>query len=233
MLSIVIPAHNEAQYLGATLAALASAVKEAVIDVDHEIVVVDDGSTDATAEIARAAGARVVSVDVRQIAASRNAGARAARGDMLVFVDADTIVPASVLRAAVAAMQAGAVGGGARAVYNAGTPPWAQRAIGLVSWFMAQVSWAAGCFVFAQREPFERAGGFDERYFASEEIHLSRAMKRQGRFVIIPEFVVTSGRKAEVYSAWDTLRLGTRMLWPGTLKRRDRLHFWYRRHDKS
>ena len=58
----------------------------------------------------------------------------------------------------------------------------------------------------------------------------ARAMKRLGRFVILPQFVVTSGRKAQVYSLWDTLRLGTRMLWPGTLKRRDRLHFWYTRH---
>ena len=228
MLSIIIPAHNEEQYIGATLNAVASAARQ--IGIEHEILVVDDGSTDRTAEIARAGGARVVTVAVRQIGAARNAGARAARGDTFLFVDADTIVSAPVLSAAVDAMRTGAVGGGARATYDEGTPVWAQRAIHAVSWSMAQVSWAAGCFVFARRDAFDRAGGFDERYFASEEVHFSRAMKRLGRFVIVPLRVVTSGRKAQVYSLWDTLRLGTRMLWPGTLKRRDRLHFWYTRH---
>jgi GT2 family glycosyltransferase len=45
--------------------------------------------------------------------------------------------------------------------------------------------WARGCFVFCTREAFEKAGGFDERYFASEEIHFSQALKRHGRFVML------------------------------------------------
>jgi glycosyltransferase involved in cell wall biosynthesis len=226
LLSIIVPAHNEEAFIRPTLRALDAAARDA--GVPFEIVVVDDSSTDRTAAIAAAQGARIVGANVRQIAGARNAGARAARGDRLLFVDADTMVPAEALRAALAEMDAGAVGGGASPVFDAGTPVWARRTIGLTVWFMRRMGWAAGCFLFARREPFERAGGFDERYFASEEIHLSRALKRLGRFVILREQVVTSGRKTHRYSAAHAFWVALRMLRPGALKRRDRLEFWYR-----
>lgn len=226
MLSIIVPAHNEEALIRQTLRALDAAAREA--GVGFEIIVVDDGSTDRTAAIAAAQGARIVGADVRQIAAARNAGARAALGDRLMFVDADTIVPSAALRAAVEAMDLGAVGGGASPVFDSGTPAWARRTIGFTVWFMRGMGWAAGCFLFARRDAFERAGGFDERYFASEEIHLSRALKRLGRVVILRERVVTSGRKAHDYSAAHAFWVAIRMLRPGALKRRDRLEFWYR-----
>lgn len=226
MLTIVVPAHNEEALIGETLRALDAAAR--ATSQPFEIVVVDDASTDRTAEIAAAVGARLVSANVRQIAAARNVGARAARGDLLVFVDADTVVPPEVLRGAVEQMQGGAAGGGAMPMFDAGTPAWGQRLIAVTVWMLRTMGWAAGCFVFARRDAFERAGGFDERYFASEEIHLSRALKRIGRFVILPDRVVTSARKVHAYSAAHALWLGMQMLRPGTLKRRDRLEFWYR-----
>ena len=231
VVSIVIPAHNEEALLGRTLEALRTAL--AGIGDASEIVVVDDSSTDRTAEIAGAHGARVVRAEVHQIAAARNAGARAAAGGYLVFVDADTIVPPDVLRAAIEAMHGGAAGGGSSAVFEPAAPRWAHRAIAMAAWLMRIAQWAPGCFIFAERRAFEQAGGFDERYFASEEIHLSRVLKRIGPFVLLRGPVVTSARKAEHYSMSHTFWLMLRMLWPGSLKRREGLEFWYTRHHKS
>src|SRR5262245_9002167 len=108
--SFIIPAYNEEQLLGRTLNAIDQAAR--ILGEPVEVIVADDASTDRTAAIAQEHGAHLVSVKCRQIAATRNAGARAANGDMFVFVDADTIVTEAAVRAAIAAMRGGAVGGG-------------------------------------------------------------------------------------------------------------------------
>ena len=107
MISFIIPAYNEDALLGQTLRALRAAADG--VGEEFEIIVADEGSTDRTAEIAREFGAAVVSVNRRQIAAARNAGAAAARGKYLFFIDADTIVTESPLRRAIDAMRDGAV----------------------------------------------------------------------------------------------------------------------------
>ena len=231
LLSIVVPAHNEEALLGVTLDALNAAIAQSGIAT--ELIVVDDASTDRTRQIAQEKGATVVTTTVRQIAGARNAGARAAGGELLLFVDADTIVPPHLVRRAVEVMRDGAVGGGASAKFEADAPRWAHRAIAFAAWLLRHAGWAAGCFLFARRDAFERAGGFDERYFASEEIHLSRALKRLGRVVILPDAVLTSARKAEHYTMWHSLWLMARMAWPGSLRRREGLDFWYTRHNKT
>lgn len=225
MISIVIPAYNEELLLGDTLRTLHASA--ASIGEPYEIIVVDDGSTDRTAEIAREHGARVVGVNLRHIAAARNAGATVAAGDLLIFVDADTLVPPEVLQGAAAAVRAGAVGGGSAARLDSNDPWWGPPAMAFVSWLMRTARWAAGCFMFVRADVFRRVGGFDERYFASEEIHLSRAVKKHGRFVILRASVITSGRKGRLFTARQFLWQFVRALRPGTLKRRDRLDVWY------
>ena len=225
MISIIIPAYNEESLIAATLRAVrdsADAAGEA-----YEIIVADDGSTDRTAEIARAEGAHVVSVHVRQIAAARNAGARAAKGDLLVFVDADTLVSPAVLQGAIRAVRAGAVGGGSAAQTDSNDPRWGPPLMVFASWLMRTLGWAAGCFVFVRTDVFQRVGGFDELYFASEEIHLSRAVKKHGRFVMLREAVITSGRKGRLFTPWQMFWQFASALRPSTLKRRDRLDLWY------
>jgi glycosyltransferase involved in cell wall biosynthesis len=227
MLSLIVPAHNEARLLGATLEALHAAARACAGE--YEILVVDDASTDRTGAVAAGSGARVLRVEHRHIAATRNAGARAASGEVLVFVDADALVGADVLRAALAALANGAVGGGA-AVRLAGPVRMHERVMietTIVAFRLARI--APGCFVFCTRAAFEAAGGFDERYFAGEDVALSRALARQGRFTILREAVYTSARKLRTHSALDHLRLLARFAWRrrGLLRSRRGLELWY------
>lgn len=196
---------------------------------ESELIVVDDSSTDTTAEIAAAAGARVVRASCRQISAVRNVGARAAGGQAFVFVDADTTIDADVLRGVLRALGGGAAGGGAGVRFDEPVPAYARIMIAATVWMFARLKLAAGCFVFCTREAFERVGGFDERIFAAEEIFFSRALRRQGRVVVLREKVTTSGRKVRTHSAREMLR----PLWVLALKgrkalsSRSHLGLWY------
>src|SRR3954467_603234 len=98
MISFVVPAHNEEFCLPKTLGAIHASVR--AIGEPYEVIVVDDASTDATAQVAREHEAIVVQVNHRQIAATRNSGARAARGERFFFVDADTTINPSVVKSA-------------------------------------------------------------------------------------------------------------------------------------
>ena len=226
MLSFVVPAYNEEKYLGATLASIHAAAK--AVGEPYEIIVADDASSDATASVAQGLGARVVTVENRQIAKTRNSGARAASGDMLIFVDADTTVDDKVVRAAVEAMRAGAVGGGAAVRFEV-APRWAHALMLLFVPLFRLLKWAAGCFVFCTRAAFENAGGFDETYFAGEEIIFSMALKRQGRFVVVRPMVTTSARKTENRTFWQMLWLCLEVLVrsPFGIKKREHADFWY------
>src|SRR5262245_58504290 len=97
-LSVIIPAYNEEKLLPGCLAHVRAALAaNAAADWASEVIVADNNSTDRTAELARAAGARVVFEPVNQISRARNAGARVASGDLFLFVDADsTLHPATV-----------------------------------------------------------------------------------------------------------------------------------------
>jgi glycosyltransferase involved in cell wall biosynthesis len=227
MMSFIVPAYNEEPLIGRTLAAIHVAARET--GVPYEVIVVDDGSTDRTAQVAGECGARVVRVECRQIAGTRNAGAREAAGEILVFVDADTIITASTLRATLAALGAGAVAGGASLRLD-GRIPWHGRLLlWLVRAGMRLARLAAGCYLFCTRAAFEAAGGFDERLFASEEIALSRALARQGRVVILRETVLSSGRKLRTHSGWEILRMMSAVArqGPRALRSREELELWY------
>lgn len=233
MISFIVPAYNEEQLIGATLKALDSAAKG--LNEAFEIIVVDDASDDQTAAIARSAGARIVRVSHRQIAATRNSGAREAKGDIFIFVDADTLTNESVVKAAVNALREGAVGGGASVYFDGRLPLYARLVLPSSIWLSRAARLAGGCFLFCTRDAFEAVGGFDERYFCAEELVLGRAMKRRGRFIVLKESVTTSGRKLRDYPAMKLLRLLARMAWDGprSLMKRPGLDFWYNQRSKD
>jgi len=227
VLSFVVPAYNEELTILGTLTSIHEAMK--AVGGEYEIVVADDASTDTTAALAHQAGARVVYVENRQISKTRNAGARAARGDRLIFVDADTQVNAEVIRATLWTLDHGAVGGGASPVFDSQAPSWGPPMIKSVIVFMRWFRLAAGCFFFVRRDAFDAVGGFDERHFAGEEVMLSWALRRHGRVEILPEHVVTSSRKFRTRSlgqtAWITLRLMAKGF--GGARSREHTSFWY------
>lgn len=233
MLSFVIPAHDEAPRLPATIDALHATA--ATLGIAYEIVVVDDASRDGTGEVAARHGARVLRVEHRHIAATRNAGAKVATGEVLVFVDADTRVPAGTLAAALSALRGGAIGGGARVAFE-GPLRWHQRlavTAGVLAVRVARI--APGCFIFCTRAAYTATGGFDERWYAGEDVAMSRALARVGRFVLLRERVWSSPRKLDQFSAAEHLALVLRVVLRGrgVLRSREHLALWYERRERD
>ncbi len=236
--SIVLPAYNEAALLPATLARLREAM--AGIALRGEIVVCDNNSTDATPELARAAGASVVFEPFNQITRAPNAGARAARGRFLVFVDADTLVPGSLLAQALDALGSGrACGGGAAVAMEGLSGGLALRMVAVWNALSRGRRLAAGSFVFCLRDGFLAVGGFSEQVYASEEIWLSRDLKRWGlarglEFLILDEAVTTSGRKARWYPAPVLLAVMVGfVVCPWLVRSRHYCWLWYRRPSQT
>lgn len=231
-LSFAIPAHDEETQLPETLLAIHAAAQECglALDRDYEVVVADDASTDGTARVAAAHGARVVHHDARQIAASRNAAARAARGDWIVFVDADTRVNAEAVGATLIAFEAGATGGGCRVRFDEPVPRYADVLLHLMMVGYRLVGLASGAYIFCTREAWSAIGGFDETLYAGEEAIMSAAIRHHGRFVFLNQVAIeTSGRKLRAYGMGEIflelvkLGLGGRR----RLRRRDKLDIWY------
>ena len=126
---------------------------------------------------------------------------------MFVFLDADTIVNARVITAAIRAINQGAVGGGCEVRFDGRLPLYARAFVAVTVPLYRVLRLASGCFLFCTREAFHASGGFDEGLFAAEEGAMSRALGRHGRFVVLREFVVTSGRKFRAHSAPEVLGL--------------------------
>lgn len=237
--SIIIPAYNEAAELPATLAAIRHAMQ--AVDLSGEIIVVDNNSTDATAEIATREGAdQVVFEPVNQISRARNAGAKCARGKWFIFIDADTRIQPELLKTALTRLDSGELCGGGALVRFEGNVSKVGR-MGIFIWehISRLTRTAAGSFLFCPREGYEAAGGFDEKVYASEEVWFSRALKRWGktkrlRFEILEPPVLTSARKLQWYSgarvlAWVLLLF----IMPWAIRSRRLCGFWYDRPDTS
>ena len=233
MISFIVPAYNEELELPRTIESIRLAAK----DRQHEIIVVDDASRDQTAAIARQAGTRLISINRRQIAAARNAGARASTGNVLFFVDADTRISEKHVSGAVAAIESGRPGGSARIAIGGVVPTWARISLKLFCVIYFALGLGAGAFLFTTRKTFDAVGGFDETLFIGEEVYFSLALRKLGRLKILPEPALTSGRKLRMYSAGEVLGNTLRVLLrgPRAARSREGLHIWYdgRREQRS
>lgn len=230
-LSIVVPAFNEERLIARTLDHLKAAIQVSERrGWSCELIVCDNNSTDRTAEISRAAGARVVFEPVNQIARARNAGARAASGDWLLFVDADSSPGRGLLEEVLEVVESGTAVGGGTTVTVAHPPLALTVWIALWNATSRFLHWAAGSFLFCEAAAFRAAGGFSEELFAAEEIDLSRRLKQRGRFVILHRHpLLTSARKVELYRYREILGFMWRMLFSSrrTLRSREACSLWY------
>jgi cellulose synthase/poly-beta-1,6-N-acetylglucosamine synthase-like glycosyltransferase len=235
-ISIVVPAFNEERLLANSLAQFHSATGAfARIGWENELIVCDNNSTDRTAEIALAAGATVVFEPVNQIARARNAGAAAATGDWLVFVDADSHPSAELFADVANQIQSGKYLAGGVTVrlderhFVAGciTQLWncASRSLKLL----------AGSFIFVETATFREVGGFSNELFVAEELELSQRLKRlargRGRGIVILHRhpLVTSARKMRLYTMREHLRFLARVIFSNgrALGSREKAHLWY------
>jgi glycosyltransferase involved in cell wall biosynthesis len=232
---VIIPAYNEEALLPKTLSSLKRAMRS--IPRKGEIIVVDNNSSDNTGSIAEKYGTRVVFEPFRQIATARNSGARVAKSDLYIFLDADTVLPPQLLQTAIDLLESGKYcGGGTLLSFDTKLPFLATNLIRIWNWLSKTGKLAAGSFVFCLSRGFHEIGGFDENLFAGEEVFLSRRLKTWGKdknlsFTIInDQAVITSGRKFHWHSSLQlTLLLLLLAVFPFALRYRSLCRFWYER----
>ena len=181
MISLIVPAYNEAHYLPQLLDSVGRALDayHGARD-DVEVIVADNRSTDGTAAVAVARGCRVVPAGPRSIGATRNAGARAARGDVLAFVDADSRIHPETFNEIARRLGSERVIGGATGVTMERWSP----GIAATYAVLVLLVWVTGFdtgVVFCRRADFEAAGGYDERLRFAEDVALLHALWRLGR----------------------------------------------------
>src|SRR5581483_7056639 len=121
-------------------------------------------------------------------------GAARATGDVLVFVDADTVVTRAALSAAIGALRGGAIGGGCEVRFDGRVPGYAAVLERLLPPLLRALRMAPGCFIFCTRQAHLAAGGFDQTLYVTEEVGFCRRLQGLGRFVMLHEFVITSAR---------------------------------------
>lgn len=237
-LSIIVPAFNEEKLLAASLQAVKAAAARAFAPAGlaWELIVCDNNSTDRTAEIARAEGARVVFEPVNQIGRARNTGAAAAAGDWFLFIDADSR-PSAALLADVAALirRPDVLLAGATIALDEGNSLH-RFACGVWNRMSRLRRLVAGSFILVRAEAFHEVGGFDLKFFAGEEIDLAlRLQKRVGRrerrrtVILHRHPLLTSARKLRLYRKRELFRFLVKSVFRPlkTASNREDCALWY------
>lgn len=206
-LAIIVPVLNEIETLPSLLEQLAHWHRQ-----QAEIVIVDGGSHDGTAQAARARGFTVIDSSPGR-ATQMNTGARASQATGLLFLHADTRLPHKAMQLIAQALASHPLGWGRFDVRIEGK----SRLLPVVAWFMNWRSRLSGIAtgdqgLFLTRNLFQQVGGFPEQPLM-EDIELSKRLKRIVRPVCLQEPVVTSGRRWDKHGSWRTMLLMWQLRW--------------------
>lgn len=208
-ISLVIPAHNEAAFLPACLAAAGRAAARAGVGV--ETIVVLNRCTDDTETIARAAGCVIVREDAKNLSLIRNAGVAAARGEIVVTCDADSLMHADSLAEIARRLDAGrVVGGGAMVLPE-------RWSVGILASGLAAMPYliftgVSFSLFWCRKKDFDAIGGFDARFVSVEDVDFARRLKAHGRKTgrrwgtLWRTPLVTSCRKFDLFGDWYLFR---------------------------
>ena len=200
LVSVVIPVFNEAGTLESTIAAIHSETTPL------EIIVVDSGSSDDSAAVAEKAGARIIRSHFRQRAYQLNLGAQQARGEIIVFLHADTILPPAAIDRMVNVLQVPTIGGGAFRRRYASSSKLLRITCFLAFCRNRLIGWHLGDqAMFVRRSVFFQLGGFQE-VDQFEDLDFSRRLRRLGRIVTLTPGVTSSARRFDSGAARTTLR---------------------------
>jgi GT2 family glycosyltransferase len=191
MISFVIPVKNDAAHLQRCLRSMArnEGAAEAV-----EIIVVDNGSTDESVAVARAAGAKVVVLAEGRVARLRNEGASMARGDLLAFVDADHEIGAGWVAAALDDMRSPDVGATGALYITPTDTTWAQRMYGALrgrTVGRSDARWLGSGNLVVRRVAFEALDGFDKTLESCEDVDFCERLRAAGWRLIADERLVS------------------------------------------
>ncbi len=207
LISVIIPAHNEEKYLPATLHSLAEQTFRG-----YEIIVVANGCTDRTETTAKVhlaempayapaqhAPVRIITLPQASVSRARNAGAKQAQGDILLFLDADTCLPRDALQAVHRGFSPQhAVG---TTLARPDTASWKfSLAMGLKNWYLRSGMYK-GCsgVLFCRKRDFQAVGGYDESIMVKEHRKLILRLRQTGRYCCLPITAITSMRR---YRQW-------------------------------
>ena len=189
MISIIIPVFNEEAAIAELLTFLSRCKG---ID-NAEIVVVDGGSTDTTAKVVNSFGVKFFESPQKGRASQMNYGASQAKYEILYFLHSDTFPPKNFIEQIKRGVNKGYQSGCFRLSFGISHP-----VLQFYSWFTrfdVDFFRFGDQSLFTERELFERAGGFDEKLLVMEDQEIVKALKRQGKFKILKDSVITSARK--------------------------------------
>lgn len=207
-LSIIVPMRNEAHRLPALFAHL-EGVRQ---DPDVEVLLVDGGSTDASVELAQAAGLEVLISDPGR-AHQMNAGAAYSQGELLLFLHADSLLPDDFAQRLLAQMARSTRCWGRFDVRISGRSKLLPIIAFLMNWRSRLTGIATGDQgIFVRRSIFERLGGFPNQLLM-EDIEISRRLLKHSRPLCLRARLTTSGRRWDEQGALRTIWLMWQLRW--------------------